>query len=63
MAYERALSSVEYDWVSSSYNENSLSGVVFLALSQFFYHQENDRRRAELWPPGQNRSCVTFVSP
>jgi hypothetical protein len=29
MAYERTLSNVEFDWVSSSYNENSLSGVVF----------------------------------
>jgi hypothetical protein len=34
MAYERAWTNVEYDRVSLSYEENSLSGVVFLVLCQ-----------------------------
>ncbi len=64
MAYERTLSSVEYDWVSLSYNKNSLSGVVLSVLCGFCKLEENDRRRCRTMAPRSKPFLyLTFVSP
>jgi hypothetical protein len=39
MAYERALSNVEYDRVSLSYDKNSLSGIIFYKCKCISYFQ------------------------
>ncbi len=50
MAYERTWPNVQYDWVSLSYHENSLSGFVFYKNKNIAHSQPSHQPWPIFWP-------------